>query len=250
MDKVSCHFNDTDDDVYFILQRIYTDELPDSEFKDGLNRIKELLLQDINNDELPLSVIMHYSWWLTDRSATDGVDVFTKSPRTSDMDPDEILEKLELYSNEAVKTYLEYLVFTQKSERAEYHTRLACTYVRDVQKNITEKNLESQLTKLVMDFKKQSDPKKMNPVDDDGNSFNKSTFVGYLGVQAEKTELVKFRLPLIRLLQNSQLYSPDILVNILTKAGPLDIEKVIVYGRVGKPQVDSLPFALINPLDE
>lgn len=166
---------------------------------------------------------MHYAWWLTDTNASDGVDVFTKSPRTADMDPDEILDKLQAYNNEAVRTYLEYLVFTQKSERAEYHTRLACTYVRDVQKNIQI----SQLEGLVKDFKKHNNPKKISPVDTEGN--NKSTFVGYLGLQAKQTDLVKFRLLLIRLLLNSQLYSPETLLDVL---GPLDIEKVIVYGRV------------------
>lgn len=208
------------------MNRIYTEELPDKEFKDGLNRIKSLLLQDISTEELPLSAIMHYAWWLTDLSESDGVDVFTKSPRTNDMDPDEILEKLEGYSNEAVRTYLEYLVFTQKSVRAEYHTRLACTYVRDVQKRIN-----NQLQELVDDFKKQNRPMKIDPVEDGSN---KTTFVGYLGAQAKQTELVKLRLLLIRLLQNSQLYSPSVLLDVLEKAGPLDIEKVIVYGRMRK----------------
>jgi hypothetical protein len=59
-----------------------------------------------------------------------------------------------------------------------------------------------------------------------------STFVGYLATQ--NTPLVKLRLLLIRLLLRSQLYSPDILLNVLTKAGPLDIEKAIVFGRVIK----------------
>lgn len=59
---------------------------------------------------------------------------------------------------------------------------------------------------------------------------NQSTFVGYLGSQ--KSPLVKLRLLLIRLLQSSQLYSPEVLLNVLTKAGPLDIEKAIVFGRV------------------
>jgi hypothetical protein len=118
--------------------RIYSDELPDSAFKDGLARIKRLLLQDIHTEELPLSVIMHYAWWLTHQSPADGVEIFTRSPRTGDMDPDEILEKLEGYSNEGVRTYLEYLVLTRKSERAEYHTRLACSYVKDVQKEMND----------------------------------------------------------------------------------------------------------------
>jgi hypothetical protein len=70
---------------------------------------------------------------------------------------------------------------------------------------------------------------KISPIEEDSNN---STFVGYLGSQKNQTQLVKLRLSLIRLLQSSQLYSPDILLQALTKAGPLNIEKVIVYGRV------------------
>lgn len=176
---------------------------------------------------------MHYAWWLTHQSPADGVLVFTKSPRTGDMDPDEILEKLSDYSNEGVRTYLEYLVLTQKSERAEYHTRLACSYVKDVHKEINEGNQLKQMKALVEGFIKQTDPMKIIPIKDDEEGFNNAaTFVGYLGREQQQTHLVKLRLKLIQLLQSSQLYSPPVLLDALTKAGPLDIEKVIVYGRV------------------
>ncbi|KAI7897305.1 vacuolar sorting protein 39 domain 2-domain-containing protein [Mucor mucedo] len=217
--------------VLDIWTKIYSGELPDEEFKDGLTRIKRLLLKDVHSQELPLSVIMRYAWWLTHESPADGVEVFTRSPRTEDMDPDEILDKLESYSNEGVRTYLEYLVMTQKSERAEYHTRLACSYVRDVQKEIENNNQSKQMDELVKGFKKHVNPMKIeNP--DTSDTLSKSTFVGYLASQ--KTPLVKLRLLLIRLLLRSQLYSPEVLLTVLSKAGPLAIEKAIVFGRMGK----------------
>ncbi|GAN02424.1 transforming growth factor-beta receptor-associated protein 1 isoform X1 [Mucor ambiguus] len=221
--------------VLDIWAKIYSGELADPEFKNGLERIKNLLLQDVHTEELPLSVIMHYAWWLTHQSPEDGVLVFTQSPRTGDMDPDEILEKLSEYSNEGVRTYLEYLVLTQKSERAEYHTRLACSYVKDVHKEINEGNQLKQMKALVEGFIKQTDPMKIIPIKDDEEGFNNgATFVGYLGREQQQTHLVKLRLKLIQLLQSSQLYSPQVLLDVLTKAGPLDIEKVIVYGRMSK----------------
>lgn len=217
--------------VLDIWTKIYSEELPDKEFENGLERIKQLLLKDIPSEELPLSVIMHYAWWLTHESPSDGVEVFTRSPRSNDMDPDEILEKLEQYSNEGVRTYLEHLVLTQRSEREEYHTRLACNYVRDVQKEIESHHLSKQMNNLVKGFKKHVNPMKIeNTIVDE--KLKRSTFVGYLTTQ--NTPLVKLRLSLIRLLLRSQLYSPDILLNVLTKAGPLDIEKVIVFGRMSK----------------
>lgn len=69
---------------------------------------------------------------------------------------------------------------------------------------------------------------------DTTDKLDHSTFVGYLGSLKKKTPLVKLRLLLIRLLLRSQLYSPDILIKALTEAGPLNIEKAIVFGRVSK----------------
>jgi hypothetical protein len=83
----------------------------------------------------------------------------------------------------------------------------------------------------------------ISPIGDDSNN---STFVGYIGAQKNQTQLVKLRLLLIRLLQSSQLYSPEILLNALTKAGPLDIEKVIVYGRVNRDCI-YMVIQLSNP---
>lgn len=65
---------------------------------------------------------------------------------------------------------------------------------------------------------------------DTNDTLSKSTFVGYLASQ--RTPLVKLRLVLIRLLLRSQLYSPEVLLTVLSKAGPLAIEKAIVFGRV------------------
>ncbi|KAL9546656.1 hypothetical protein MBANPS3_006557 [Mucor bainieri] len=222
--------------VLDIWTKIYSGELADPEFKHGLERIKQLLLQDVHTQELPLSVMMHYAWWLMHQSPADGVLVFTQSPRTGDMDPDEILEKLSDYSNEGVvRTYLEYLVLTQHSEHAEYHTRLACSYVKDVRKEIHEGNQSRQMKALVEGFIKQTDPMQIMPIRDDEAGFNNAaTFVGYLGREQQQTHLVQLRLKLIQLLQSSQLYSPQVLLDALTKAGPLDIEKVIVYGRMSK----------------
>jgi hypothetical protein len=196
---------------------MHTGELPDEEFKDGLFRIKRILLKDISQEELPLSVIMHYAWWLTDQDPGQGVEVFTRSPRMAEMDPDEIITKLERYNNEGVRTYLEYLVLSQKSDHAEYHTRLACSYVRDVANEMGD-----QMEELVKGFQQHVKPEAT------------CTFVGYLGTLKPQTQLVRLRLLLIRLLLKSPLYSPETLLDTLSKAGPLDIEKAIVYGRVKK----------------
>jgi hypothetical protein len=95
-------------------------------------------------------------------------------------------------------------------------------------------------TKLlpVKGFKKLVNPMKIveNPVSDD--KLNNSTFVGYLGSLKKKTQLVRLRLLLVRLLLRSQLYSPDILLKALTEAGPLNIEKAIVFGRVSTYKED------------
>ncbi|RCH95262.1 transforming growth factor, beta receptor associated protein 1, partial [Rhizopus stolonifer] len=218
--------------MFEIWTKIYAGELDDPEFKDGLGRIKRCLLRDTIAEELPLSVMMHYAWWLTHQNPADGVEVFTKSPRKQDMDPDEILEKLERYSNECVRTFLEYLVLEQHSDRSEYHTRLACSYVKDVYKEVN--NNTKEIKDLAENFKQSADSLKADGSKEGSDRLTKSTFIGYLGSLQQQSQLVKARLILIRTLQNSSLYSPEILLEVLIKAGPLDIEKVIVYGKMNK----------------
>ncbi|KAG0171260.1 hypothetical protein DFQ30_001230, partial [Apophysomyces sp. BC1015] len=191
--------------------RIYTGELPDPEFKDGLNRIKQLLLQKISDDELSIAAVMYYAWWLTDQSPTDGVDIFICSPRAADMDPDEILEKLQQYGNEPVRTYLEHLVLKRKSENTEYHTRLACSYVHDVQRELENGQLE-QMEELVKSYKQVTKTAEIT----EGDQI-KYTFVGFLGSQT----------------QTSLLYSADVVFKALPKTGFLNIESTILYGRMG-----------------
>ncbi|KAI8994624.1 hypothetical protein BDB01DRAFT_846646 [Pilobolus umbonatus] len=220
--------------VLEIWTKIYTGELEDRDFKDGINRVKRLLLKDIHPEELPLPIVMKYIWWLTNQNAKDGVEVLTRSPRKDDMDADEILVRLEGYSNEAVRTYLEYLVLTQKSERAEYHTRLACSYVKDVETIIKDKNELQSMNDLVDDFKyhvacKQT---RITTTEQTEGHTDEHTFVEYLGNIPNQTHLIRMRLLLIRLLQRSTLYSPQELLKTISRAGPLLIEEVIVYGRM------------------
>ncbi|KAI9031812.1 hypothetical protein CLU79DRAFT_730299 [Phycomyces nitens] len=213
--------------------KIHTGEFPAPSVTNSLGRIQKMLLQDISIDKLPLSVVMEYTWWLTEQSPVDGVEVFIRSPRTADMDPDEILRRLEKYGNEVVRTYLEYIVLERKSDCAEYHTRLACSYVHDVQKEIQADHghrLE-ELVSLYQQSTKAKEIQEAKETEDLSKPPILSTFVGFLCHQ-EQTSLVKSRLLLIKLLQCSPLYSAETLLEALSKDGPLDIERVIVYGRM------------------
>ncbi|KAI7898931.1 uncharacterized protein BX663DRAFT_442228 [Cokeromyces recurvatus] len=218
--------------VLEIWTKIYSGELlqNDKEFDDKdelLRRIKDLLLQeDIRDEELPLSVVIRYAWWLTDQSPHDGVQVFIKSPRRYEMDSDEILEKLETYDEDIQKTYLEYLVLTENSKKSEYHTYLACSYVKDIQRILKDSKCLEEMKNTLEEFKRQ--------VESTQKSANHFTFVDYLESQQSNFRFIKPRLLLIQLLEISQLYSPEILLNVLTEAGPLNIEKAVVYGRMNK----------------
>lgn len=114
---------------------MYSKGISDPNFN-GLQQIKQLLLQDISPEYLNQSVIVRYAWWLTEQSTNDGVEIFIRSPRATELDSHEILDKLEQYGDVAVRKYLEYLVLTRQSKESEHHTRLACSYVRDVQREL------------------------------------------------------------------------------------------------------------------
>lgn len=93
--------------------------------------------------------------------------------------------------------------------------------------------------------------KSVDPAVTSGNDAEKRTFVGYLGSHQKSSELVRRRLLLLRLLQSSTMYVPENLLQAISEAGPLDIELVIVYGRV-RPLTSSSIHPLITPfsLDE
>lgn len=204
------------------LTKIYMGELPDTRFTNGLEQIKRLLLRDISPEHLPMHALMQYAWWVTEQNPVDGVEIFVRSPRAKEMDSSEILEKLEQFGDEAVRSYLDYLVTTRKSKEPKHHTRLALTYVRSVILEL-EAVSKDTLHELVEEYKQTVNPSNV--------SENEMTFVGYLGAH-QQSSLVRRRLLLIRLLQRSELYDPGALLEAIEKAGPLDIEKVIVYGRV------------------
>ncbi|KAI8093371.1 uncharacterized protein BX664DRAFT_357822 [Halteromyces radiatus] len=206
---------------------IYEGKKLDDDFKEGSGKMKQILL---SNTDLPLPVFMRYTWWLMKENSTDGVEVMIRSPLAAEMDPGMILEKLVSFDTGATRAYLEYLVITRQSVVPEYHTQLACTYVKDVQQEIEKSgNASAELIKLVEDFKKSVDPLKPN--------MESETFVGYLGrLQHNESKLVQVRLALLRLLQQSQLYDANIVLKSLSEDSPLYIEKAIIFGRLGKHQ--------------
>ncbi|KAJ8655866.1 hypothetical protein O0I10_008530 [Lichtheimia ornata] len=220
------------------LTKIYMGELPDTRFTNGLEQIKRLLLRDISPEHLPMHALMQYAWWVTEQNPVDGVEIFVRSPRAKEMDSSEILEKLEQFGDEAVRSYLDYLVTTRKSKEPKHHTRLALTYVRSVILEL-EAVSKDTLHELVEEYKQTVNPSNV--------SENEMTFVGYLGAH-QQSSLVRRRLLLIRLLQRSELYDPGALLEAIEKAGPLDIEKVIVYGRM-KRHEDALRI-LIHDLGD
>ncbi|SAM07114.1 hypothetical protein [Absidia glauca] len=216
------------------LEGIYKGELPDDDFDEGLDRMKDVLL---SNNELSLPVMMKYTWWLMGQNPMDGVQVLIKSPRAAEMDPQLILEKLTTFGTAATRSFLEYLVITRQSQVPEFHTRLACTYVEDVQQRIKQSpDSIKELTSLVDEFKQSVDPMRPN--------VDSETFVGYLGrKQHTESKLIDTRLPLIRLLQQSQLYDANTVMDSLSEAGPLYIEKTFIYGRPMETDKDDLLFS-------
>ena len=81
------------------------------------------------------------------------------------------------------------------------------------------------LSYIVDEFKRSIHPTEIGGHD--------QTFVAYLG-RHQETELIRRRLLLIRLLQRSSLYDPKILFQEISEAGSLNIELVILYGRVNE----------------
>jgi hypothetical protein len=88
---------------------------------------------DLDTSQQSINIINKYGWWLVKQNAVEGVRVFMQCKAADLLDQDDILKRLEPYGNAAAQTYLEYLVQGKGSGSPEHHTRLACSYAKDVQ---------------------------------------------------------------------------------------------------------------------
>lgn len=120
--------------------RIYDGEFEDKDFTDALNRIRDILILDLDSSAMSVDIINTYGWWLMKHTTTDGVRVFMEGKAADSLDRDYILSKLESYGNASAQTYLEYLVQGKGSGSPEHHTRLACSYAQDVQAAMADVN--------------------------------------------------------------------------------------------------------------
>jgi hypothetical protein len=123
-----------------VIFRIYDGEFEDKDFTDALNRIRDILILDLDSSATSVDIINTYGWWLMKHNTADGVRVFMEGKAADALDRDYILSKLESYGNASAQTYLEYLVQGKGSGSPEHHTRLACSYAQDVQAAMADVN--------------------------------------------------------------------------------------------------------------
>lgn len=88
---------------------------------------------ELDTSQESIDIINKYGWWLVKQNAIEGVQIFMQCKAADLLDQDDILTRLEPYGNAAAQTYLEYLVQGKGSGSPEHHTRLACSYAKDVQ---------------------------------------------------------------------------------------------------------------------
>ncbi|KAL8858158.1 MAG: hypothetical protein Q9178_005335 [Gyalolechia marmorata] len=96
-----------------------------NELRDGENEVRKYLakIRDI-------SLIHEYGAWLARRNAVLGVQVFAEDSSRVKFAPQEVVELLKEKAPEAVKVYLEHLVFGKKNSR--YATNLITYYLDSV----------------------------------------------------------------------------------------------------------------------
>ncbi|CAM0141457.1 hypothetical protein VKS41_003834 [Umbelopsis sp. WA50703] len=219
-------------EVLDIWTRIYTGELEDPDFTDGLNRIRDEML-DLDTSQQSINIINKYGWWLVKQNAVEGVRVFMQCKAADLLDQDDILKRLEPYGNAAAQTYLEYLVQGKGSGSPEHHTRLACSYAKDVQVAMEKKENVEYFDKIVQDYKSQVAASEKQRI---SQSLAKphTTFMAYMANQVTDSSLIQVRLRLLKLLQASRKYDPNTVLDYFISNEHLHLERVIIYGRLQK----------------
>ncbi|CAO3664445.1 unnamed protein product [Umbelopsis vinacea] len=219
--------------VLEIWTKIYDGEFEDKDFTDALNRIRDILILDLDSSATSVDIINTYGWWLMKHNTTDGVRVFMEGKAVDALDRDYILSKLESYGNASAQTYLEYLVQGKGSGSPEHHTRLACSYAQDVQAAMADVNNITFFDKIVEDYKALVAESERQRV---GQAQTKPqiTFLAYMANHVPDSKLVQLRLRLLKLLQRSRMYDPSTVLNHLKSSERLHLEQAILYGKLRK----------------
>ncbi|KAL8936192.1 MAG: hypothetical protein Q9216_005059 [Gyalolechia sp. 2 TL-2023] len=109
-----------------------------NELRDGENEVRKYLakIRDV-------SLIREYGSWLARRNAKLGVQVFTDDNSRVKFVPEEVVQMLKEQAPDAVKVYLEHLVFGRK--KTQYADRLLAYYLDSVL-HVLETSKEARLT--------------------------------------------------------------------------------------------------------
>ena len=98
---------------------------PDHELADGENRVREYLIKIKD-----LGLIEEYGTWLAKRNPSVGVQVFTDDNSRVKLPPNQVVKLLQSRAPDAVKVYLEHLVFGKKN--IQYANELISYYLDNV----------------------------------------------------------------------------------------------------------------------
>ena len=98
---------------------------PDHELADGENRVREYLIKIKD-----LGLIEEYGTWLAKRNPSIGVQVFTDDNSRVKLSPSQVVKLLQSRAPDAVKVYLEHLVFGKKN--IQYANELISYYLDNV----------------------------------------------------------------------------------------------------------------------
>ena len=203
-------------------KRIIEGERDDGgELVDGENEVRKYLVRTRDR-----TLVEQYGIWLARRNAPLGVQVFTDDNRRVKLEPQEVVQLLRLDAPDAVKVYLEHLVFGKKS--FQYAKDLISYYLDSVLAELTSsEEARSILSQTYESYRALYPPK--------------PTYRQFIIENALSQDWWQDRLRLLELLGGSHGadFSYDV-SEILTRIEPFEKElvpeSIIIDGRQGRHQ--------------
>ncbi|KAF9388781.1 transforming growth factor, beta receptor associated protein 1 [Podila verticillata] len=219
-----------------IWKRLLTGEIVDGDFRIGLQGMATLLLS-IHDAAL----VTEYGTWVVEQDEEIGLKIFMPgdSKRAALFDSRALLASFKnTLSQNAIMTYLEYLVFQRKSDNYDHRTSLCMLYVDILAAKLANASVAEEYSLQVEGYRKHQEKALLNrgvtlPRGQEQPDLGIS-FLSFLQRNASSDDIAKYRAKLVQLLQSSSKYDAAAILPKVVAIPQLQTERAILLAYTGK----------------
>ncbi|KAF8953259.1 hypothetical protein BGZ52_000614 [Haplosporangium bisporale] len=215
---------------------LLTGEIVDDDFSIGLQGMATLLLSVHD-----AALVTEYGTWVVEQDEEIGLKIFMPGDpkRAAAFDSRALLASFKnTLSQNAIMTYLEYLVFQRKSDSYDHRTSLCMLYVDILAAKLANTSVAEEYSLQVEGYRKHQEKALLNrgvtlPRGQEQPDLGTS-FLSFLQRNASSDDIAKYRAKLVQLLQSSSKYDATAILPKVVAIPQLQTERAILLACTGK----------------